>query len=776
VPVSDAPLRAIGSTTTAAFGTGWGYPPEDLEHVPDLQWPASTAVLAKMRTDSTVQSVLAAYVTALVAADWRINGKGAHPEATAICADSLGLPISGEDADDIGPSRARGVKFLEHVRLACLHLTFGFMPFEDVYEVLDGRVYLKYLAERLPSTITDIKVNPDGTLKGITQTAPPGKGGRNGGVEIPADRLIWYVNDREGANWSGRSLLRAAYAPWLLKIDGLRTNAIGLQRFGAGTPVAEPLPGTNPTQAQIAEAQALVAAIRVGETGGAVPVGFRLRIIGVEGTLPDALPTLQYYDQSIARSTHTSLLDLGNTATGSRALGDNFADLLQRSLQSIGRRMAETASQLCVRLTSYNFGEDAVPPTVECGDVGASKATIAQSIQTLMQAGALTPDESLEAFIRDGYRLPPADPRPAPAPVPATEPPVQLQRARPAPTAVAAAGGADRNRGNAENLRRAFLHGDIAARIRYGTPGQFDRCVAIASKHMTGEQAKGYCANRIKEATGEWPGAHRVAAAEPQPYREPTPAEQAAGLDPAAIDETQDGLVAEGMALFTAIVAVWGAALAAQITAALAANSLAALARLRVDSTDAAQGLAVLMREAAGAGVGHVLDEGIRAGIPRLPGAQTIPGVQVNEAALDDAAEATAELMGQGLARAAGREAARLASPEADPKATARAAVDAASASNTPIHDSVWEAVARGMGVGRRAAQERVAESAPGLVVMASALRDRNTCGPCLENDQARYPDVPSAYADFPAGHYKACLGRGRCRCLLVLVPNPEVP
>lgn len=67
------------------------------------------------------------------------------------------------------------------------------------------------------------------------------------------------------------------------------------------------------------------------------------------------------------------------------------------------------------------------------------------------------------------------------------------------------AGGADRNRGNAEQLRRYWTHGEGAAKIRWGEPGDFKRCVRAVEKHMPG-RAEGYCANRHKEALGVWPG------------------------------------------------------------------------------------------------------------------------------------------------------------------------------------------------------------------------------------------------------------------------------
>jgi hypothetical protein len=64
-----------------------------------------------------------------------------------------------------------------------------------------------------------------------------------------------------------------------------------------------------------------------------------------------------------------------------------------------------------------------------------------------------------------------------------------------------AAGGADRNRGNAERLRRYWLKGPGAAKIRWGTPGDWKRCVSNLSKYL-GPRAKGYCQLRHIEANG----------------------------------------------------------------------------------------------------------------------------------------------------------------------------------------------------------------------------------------------------------------------------------
>lgn len=69
-----------------------------------------------------------------------------------------------------------------------------------------------------------------------------------------------------------------------------------------------------------------------------------------------------------------------------------------------------------------------------------------------------------------------------------------------------AAGGIDRNRGNAEALRRYWTKGPGAAKIGWTLKGgAWTRCVSHLSKYL-GPRAKGYCALRFHEVLGVWPG------------------------------------------------------------------------------------------------------------------------------------------------------------------------------------------------------------------------------------------------------------------------------
>ena len=57
----------------------------------------------------------------------------------------------------------------------------------------------------------------------------------------------------------------------------------------------------------------------------------------------------------------------------------------------------------------------------------------------------------------------------------------------------------------ARRLRRYWLRGPGAAKIRWNTPGDWTRCVRHLSKYM-GPRAKGYCQNLHKSATGVYTG------------------------------------------------------------------------------------------------------------------------------------------------------------------------------------------------------------------------------------------------------------------------------
>lgn len=57
-------------------------------------------------------------------------------------------------------------------------------------------------------------------------------------------------------------------------------------------------------------------------------------------------------------------------------------------------------------------------------------------------------------------------------------------------------------------LKRYWLSGPGAAKVGWGTPGSFTRCVSNLRKYFP-QNPEGLCANLYHEATGHWPGEDR---------------------------------------------------------------------------------------------------------------------------------------------------------------------------------------------------------------------------------------------------------------------------
>lgn len=58
------------------------------------------------------------------------------------------------------------------------------------------------------------------------------------------------------------------------------------------------------------------------------------------------------------------------------------------------------------------------------------------------------------------------------------------------------------------DLGQYWTRGEGALRIRWGTPGDFDRCRRQLREYVRPGQLDGLCANLHFRATGSWPGEH----------------------------------------------------------------------------------------------------------------------------------------------------------------------------------------------------------------------------------------------------------------------------
>lgn len=387
---------------------------ESHETNPDLMWPLSIEVFDKMRReDSQVGSVLRAVTLPIRGAEWMIDPAGASDEVVEHIANDLGLPIKGRAP--LPALRTRGrFSWGEHLRMALLELVYGHSFFEQVYSVEGSRAHLRKLAWRPPRTISKVDVATDGGLVAIEQHGVVGRD-----IRIPVDRIVAYVNDREGGNWLGQSLLRTAYKNWLLKDRMLRAQALTVERNGLGVPVytGAPVPekATPEERAAWLESEktaglTLTTGFRAGEAAGAsLPHGSTLSLMGVSGKLPDTDAPIRYHDEQIARAVLAHFLNLG-TETGSWALGSTFANFFTDSLNAVAAHIADVTQQHVVEdLVDLNWGADEPAPRLVFAPIGSENPLTAEALKVLVDAGAVTVDDTLEAHMRAKYGMPVRD-------------------------------------------------------------------------------------------------------------------------------------------------------------------------------------------------------------------------------------------------------------------------------------------------------------------------------------------------------------------------------
>lgn len=417
--VSTADLEAERGHTSGLAPAPWswfGHAPsafvvDPVEDNPDLRFPASVPVFDTMaRTDPQVSATLRAIRQPILSAPWDLTGDDVDPAVTAFVRTELGLTQEGAPRRR---ARRHGVLLTHHLRDALSVLVHGFAVFEQVYayDPQDGRLHLRKLAPRPQRTIRGdgIHVGPDGGLVGVTQEPAPSRNlaTHTKPVFIPVRHLVWYSLEQEGADWTGTSMLRSAYRPWLLKDRAERITAQAIERNAMGVPVGY----TDETGEAGAEFERQLSQFRAGATSYLkVPGNSRVELLTPGGGLIDPLPFIKRQDEAISKSMLAMFLDLGHDA-GARSLGESFVEMFLTSCQAVADTLADVLTEHVVRdLVEHNFGEGTAYPVVTPGDLLAARGLDVEGLSKLAQSGLIVSDEPIRAAIRTRHGYPAEDP------------------------------------------------------------------------------------------------------------------------------------------------------------------------------------------------------------------------------------------------------------------------------------------------------------------------------------------------------------------------------
>ena len=421
-------LLEIGATGQNIMGGRLGL----TDYNPELQPPQSYLTFDKMRkSDGQVRAALSVIKLPLLSVDWRIEAASDDPRDLEIA------QWLDKKFDDMTITKS------SFLRQAMLMLDYGSMPFESVWQVgEDGLIELRKLAPRMPNTVMDWNVDENGGLAGITQTAS--KASSIEYVFIPVEKLLVFVNEQEGSDYHGTSVLRAAYKHWFYKDNLYRIDAIGKERRSIGVDVGS-FEGTEVDDADRARLESALMGLHAHEKQFFIEQKGRYTY-RVEGTgdVVSAMESIEHHDTRILRSVLAEFLAMGEGSTGSLAMHKDKSSFFIMALEAVATNICETFNRhLLRRWVDYNWTVDDYPKLVHSRLDTRNITELADAVSKFVTAGVLTVEPMLEDEIRETLDLPelpedfvpplPLLPMPDDEPMPGDEPemnPVAAARKR----------------------------------------------------------------------------------------------------------------------------------------------------------------------------------------------------------------------------------------------------------------------------------------------------------------------------------------------------------
>lgn len=372
------------------------------------------------RSDATVKQLLNAVTMPIIGTNWSIQ---------AASDDDYDVMVANFVRQQLF---SRRIVWHDFLREACLMLPFGFSVFEKVYEWVDYTHTPAPIPADPSDTVLDENNNPvepepiqppdknmkliglaklasrkqrsifkwemDNGQPGVHQILP------GAAYDIPWDKLVIFTNEKEGDNFEGISILRAAYKHWYLKDKMYLIDAIKIEKQSLGILEIEPPEGAD--EDMIADAIEAAQQLRANEMGYFKhPPGWIMQFMDMKAnTTVDTWPSIEHHDRAIAKTFLAQFLELGHsTGSGSHALSRDHSQLFEKAVEAVCKNIASTIQHYVVQpLCDINFSElNGHYPTIEHGRIHDDDFdSLTKGIALLATAQALTMDADMEQWIR----------------------------------------------------------------------------------------------------------------------------------------------------------------------------------------------------------------------------------------------------------------------------------------------------------------------------------------------------------------------------------------
>jgi len=295
-------------------------------------------------------------------------------------------------------------RFLDDVLLMC---EYGHMVFEKVWEVRDGKLYLRKLAPRHPLDVREWLYDNNGGPDGVVMEATEMSGTGDQGIFIPIEKLVIFTLEAEAGDLRGISVLRSAYKHYFYKDTLYKIDAIQKERHGIGVPIIKLPPNFNDEDKRLADE--IGRNLRTNEKSHIViPPMWEILFAKLEGQPVDCLKSIEHHNMQIMANILAPFLD-------DSSVDPKSTDMFLKSTRYIALTICDIVNHHVIpQLVDANFimGPDDCYPYLRVRRIGEWEdiRTMSFAFRNFVGADAIRGDDPLEDFFRKELDLPKRDP------------------------------------------------------------------------------------------------------------------------------------------------------------------------------------------------------------------------------------------------------------------------------------------------------------------------------------------------------------------------------
>lgn len=308
-----------------------------------------------------------------------------------------------------------GRPFSKFLSEALTLVEFGHSVFEMTDKVAFNKNFGKYngianLGWRSPKTIE--RWNVDKQTEKLISISQYAYGDLDRMVDIPAEFLLLFTMEREGANFEGISMLRPCYGNYFRKNIYLKLNAIGIERSAIPTLVGKIPQGKEVSQQATNLMDMLEKYLTHQNNYFVIPSDFDIKGIDNSANYDPAKveTSIDNEDKRMVKAFLANFLELGMSGTGAYALSNDLSDFFLSGIEHIAQEVVDEINhRLIPRYIKMNFGErDLYPKLTVSGISDKAGEEFSRIITILAEKKVIIPDDELEKHVRNRYGLPEA--------------------------------------------------------------------------------------------------------------------------------------------------------------------------------------------------------------------------------------------------------------------------------------------------------------------------------------------------------------------------------